>query len=602
MINNYKKLNILTFKEIISLASRKNIHFLFLSLLLVICSGLMEFFILANLSNIFSIINGDSPNASISISNFCSRNNFEFCITSNESNILYLSLFIIFIIFTFLLRLISSYISSKSGAKITSDIGEKIFANIMRMNYIEHINNNTSELINLCINDISYTSIGIDQLLLLINNITLSTFIILGIIVGGQKIILLFLFGIIFFYFLIIFLIRKRLNRNSYLLTTIRAKTINIIKDSIGNIINVILARSHDNSIDLFYRSNKKLRFIEAQNLFIKLVPRILLETFILLIITSFALFNSYNSENFLSKDILTSIGVIAVGIQRLVQYSQSAFYNWTNLSLGSASAENLLSRLKRQKESKYPTKINTNFNFKFRNLKLSNIAYLHNKDTFNKSIGIKNVSIEIKRGDIIGILGKTGSGKSTLINIMMGLNFPQSGHFYLNDKEINDFYNNQYLINYQKTAAYVPQKIYLMDCSILDNITQFQKKNIDFNLLEEVIRISELEEVISGIPLGINSKIGENGMKLSGGQQQRIGIARALYKKNLQILFLDEATNALDKSTEKKIIKNISNMKKEITIIMIAHRLETMRNCGKLLKIENGQIVKEGKPNDLIS
>ena len=200
MTKNYKQLNILTYKEIITLASRKNINFLFLSLILVICSGLMEFFILANLQNVFSIISGDYPISSILIGNFCSKNNFDFCILPDESNILYLTLFIIFIFFTFFLRLISSYISSKSGAKITSDIGEKFFANIMRMNYIEHINNNTSELINLCINDISYTSISIDQLLLLINNI-ISTFIILGIIVGGQKIILLFLFGIMFFIF-----------------------------------------------------------------------------------------------------------------------------------------------------------------------------------------------------------------------------------------------------------------------------------------------------------------------------------------------------------------------------------------------------------------
>lgn len=198
----------------------------------------------------------------------------------------------------------------------------------------------------------------------------------------------------------------------------------------------------------------------------------------------------------------------------------------------------------------------------------------------------LKNVSLVIPKGKFIGIVGVSGAGKTTFVDILLGLLQPNEG------KIIVDGVDIQYNIrSWQSRLAYVPQNIYLIDGTIRENIAMgIQSDNIDDRLVDEVLHISELYDFIHELPQGIQTIVGERGVKLSGGQRQRIGIARALYQQP-EILVLDEATSALDNVTEKSIMDTIIKLKGKVTIISIAHRISTLSACDFKVHFEKGNI-----------
>jgi ABC-type bacteriocin/lantibiotic exporter with double-glycine peptidase domain len=208
----------------------------------------------------------------------------------------------------------------------------------------------------------------------------------------------------------------------------------------------------------------------------------------------------------------------------------------------------------------------------------------------------IKDLSLDIYRGETIGLIGKSGSGKSTLIDLILGLYRPSSGEIKIDDQIVTE----RNIRKWQKKIGYVPQSIYLTDDTIRNNIAfGLPLEEINDNLLSDAIKDAQLTEFISNIELGLDTIIGEKGVRISGGQRQRIGIARALYKKP-EILILDEATSALDNSTEEDFMKAVDLLKGERTIIIVAHRLSTLKNCDKIYSLSNGVLKIESK-NSLI-
>ena len=186
---------------------------------------------------------------------------------------------------------------------------------------------------------------------------------------------------------------------------------------------------------------------------------------------------------------------------------------------------------------------------------------------------------------------------KTTLLNIILGLIKPNKGNIIIDDEIIDD----KLIKNWQKKIGYVPQTIYLLDESLKSNIAfGVPDHEVDISLVKKVIKIAQLDKLIKELPEGINTFVGERGVRLSGGQRQRIGIARALYNKP-DILVLDEATSALDNSTEKSFMKSIEDIKHDKTIIVVAHRLSTVINCDKLYELKSGKVCATGSPNELI-
>jgi len=208
---------------------------------------------------------------------------------------------------------------------------------------------------------------------------------------------------------------------------------------------------------------------------------------------------------------------------------------------------------------------------------------------SYNNNIEIlKNINLDIKKNETIGIKGHSGAGKSTLLNIICGLLTPSSGQILLDNNDISKVYRS-----YQRKIGYVPQKIYLVDDSIIKNIIFGQsKKEFNYNLFDNVIKKSNLKEFIDNLKNKEETIIGERGSKLSGGQQQRIGIARALYKKP-EIIIFDEATNALDVNSENEILKTINALKKDNTIIIVSHKDSVLDYCDRIFEIKNKTIFK---------
>ena len=214
---------------------------------------------------------------------------------------------------------------------------------------------------------------------------------------------------------------------------------------------------------------------------------------------------------------------------------------------------------------------------------------WLHEKK--RKEFKISNLNLNIIANSIVGIAGQSGSGKSTVANLIMGMLEPDSGEISIDGKILD----NQNIKSWQKNIGYVPQSIFLCDGTLKENIAfGIDHKNIDNKLLEKAINLAELSGFVDTLPENIDTRLGERGVQLSGGQQQRVGIARALYH-DPNILIFDEATSSLDEDTEKNIMSAINKFSRLKTIIIIAHRTNTLKKCDNIFIFNQGCVIDNG-------
>jgi ATP-binding cassette subfamily B protein len=289
---------------------------------------------------------------------------------------------------------------------------------------------------------------------------------------------------------------------------------------------------------------------------------------------------------------IIAMLGALAVGAQRLLPVLQLAYASWSSIIGGKGILSSVLELLEQPLPVKeYDKKI---LPFKDKII-FQNIRFQYSKSA---PITLSNIALEIKKGSCIGLIGETGSGKSTFLDILMGLLLPSEGSIIIDDVIID---NDNY-INWQANIAHVPQNIFLSDSSILENIAFGSNlEDIDHERVKNACKIANIDNIISSWSDGYNSRVGERGVKISGGQKQRIGIARAIYK-NASVLVLDEATSALDNETETEVMTSINQLSSDLTIIMVAHRLSSLKNCSHIIKLDKGKISKIGSYEELIN
>jgi ATP-binding cassette subfamily B protein len=208
----------------------------------------------------------------------------------------------------------------------------------------------------------------------------------------------------------------------------------------------------------------------------------------------------------------------------------------------------------------------------------------------------LRDISLEIKHGDRVGLIGATGSGKSTLIDLIIGLLNPTEGHIYIDGVKLCQ----TNIRNWHSKISHVPQSIYLADTTIAENIAfGVEKCDIDMARVRDAARVAQLSQTIESFPRGYQTFVGERGIRLSGGQRQRIGLARAIYKRS-KVLILDEATSALDNETEINVMDAIERLAQNTTIIMVAHRLSTLKCCNHVFELKDGEIFWDGTYRNL--
>ena len=354
-----------------------------------------------------------------------------------------------------------------------------------------------------------------------------------------------------------------------------------------------------DRESDLIVQVNKssyRVTKIGQIATFLNAFPRFPFEIFMVIAFSALVFVMVEGERNIV--DIIKYLGVFAVASIRLVPGASRLLQSYQLLKYMQPSVKLLIQEFNshhkpNMKENYKLKKIYTPFQFQ-KAINLSNLSFTY---PTRKEFSISKVSMNIKRNDFIGIIGKTGSGKSTLVNILVGLVKPTEGKVEVDGANIDSN-----LSGWHEKIGYVPQSVYLIDDTINKNIAfGLGEKDIDHDLIKQAVEKANLSEFINNLSNGLETIVGEKGIRISGGQQQRIGIARALYR-NPEILILDEATSSLDETTEKKIMESIKFLKNKKTLIVITHRLTTVSNCDKIYFIDNGRVVNEGTPKKILN
>ena len=356
-----------------------------------------------------------------------------------------------------------------------------------------------------------------------------------------------------------------------------------------------ILDREED-LIHQYYKNLVQNRKIKTYMNFINSLPRLLFEMLIVCAFLILVLSMLGMQRNML--DIVQYLGVFAVASFRIVPSAARIFTSFQSIKYRTPTI-NLLSKeffglnADRYKLANSQTKNSeTSIGFE-KEINLSNLSFSY---PIRKEFSISGISMCIKKGEFIGIIGETGSGKSTLINLFTGLLKPSMGKIEVDKKNIDIN-----LSEWHKKIGYVPQSIFLMDDTIRKNIAfGLREEDIDNNLINQALEKARLTEFVKNLPDGLETIVGEKGIRISGGQQQRIGIARALYR-DPEILILDEATSSLDYITEKKIMDSINFLKRKKTLVVVTHRLSTIDKCDKIFFIDKGKITKQGKSTEVL-
>jgi len=310
-------------------------------------------------------------------------------------------------------------------------------------------------------------------------------------------------------------------------------------------------------------------------------IPRYLIEFVVIGFLAIMVIMEVLTSGNV--NQIIPTLAMFAVASIKLVPSVNSISTGILQMHANRHTVAVLHEDLRTNKSDKQKKqKKNSNFS----NFKLSSIQY---KYPSSKDFAIDEISFSIKKGEIIGIIGKSGSGKTTLIDVILGLLKPSKGEIILNDKVISSS-----MREWQDMVAYIPQQVFVTDNTLKNNIALGEEpSNISQARIDDSILRSKLKSVVEKLPNNENTRLGENGISLSGGQKQRVSLARAIYH-NREVLVMDEATSALDDETEKEVISEIKRLKGDITMIVIAHRYNTLKYCDRIYRLDNGRIVEE--------
>ena len=492
-----------------------------------------------------------------------------------------------------IIRLFLLYVMTKMVHATGADLSVNIYRRTLYQNYTTHIARNSSEVINGIITKTNGVVGGvIEPILVMLSSIVLIIAIMIALLSIDIVIALisLFIFGLL--YWCVIIYTRKTLQENSQCIAEQSTQMVKSLQEGLGGVRDVLIDGTQEFYCKLYRNADISLRKASATNAFIGGSPRFVMEAVGMALIASLAYTISLRENGIVT--VIPVIGALALGAQRLLPALQQAYRAYSQIKGSYSSFIDVLNLLE-QPLPEYADQPQPKPIYFVKEIKLNNLNFRYTEDS---PWILKNVNLSLKKGSRIGFIGVTGSGKSTLIDIVMGLLPPTEGVLIIDNQTINSRNRRAW----QAHIAHVPQNIYLSDSTIEENIAfGIAKELIDHQRVKKAAQQAQIAELIEQWKDGYQTFVGERGIRLSGGQRQRIGIARALYKQ-ANVLIFDEATSALDNETEQAVMDAIEDLGEEITILIIAHRLTTLKGCDKIIKLEKGYTVRTGSYEEVIN
>jgi ABC-type bacteriocin/lantibiotic exporter with double-glycine peptidase domain len=483
-------------------------------------------------------------------------------------------------VLTNVMRMLLLWATTKLSMVVGTDLSMEAYRRSLYQPYSVHISRNTS-FVKGGIGKIPTIVDAISYLFILVGSAAILSAILLALLIVNPLIAIICFGGFGLLYAIIIMLTRKELQRSSLersAKTTVLEK---ILSESFGGIRDIIIGGTQELYCKIFGVADASSRKAQAKIIIISGSPRFLMESLSILIILFLAYFLSQRPQGVMG--VLPILGAIGLGAQRLLPVLQAAYGSWSAMQGILASLQDALDLLD-QPLSSYAhedTSDKIPFNKK---IFLENVSFKYGENLPNV---LNNINLTIPKGARVGVIGKTGEGKSTLLDVLMGLLLPSQGSIIIDDVALNVHNYRQW----QQHIAHVPQAIYLADVSVAENIAfGVPRESIDMERVIRAAKQAQISDVINALECGYDTLVGERGIKLSGGQRQRIGIARALYK-DADVVIFDEATSALDSETETAVMEQINSLDKHLTLIIIAHRKSTLEKCDLVIELGTGGI-----------
>ena len=476
-------------------------------------------------------------------------------------------------------RLTIIWATTKIVFSIGHEIGVEVYQRVIHQPYAVHVSKNSSEIIGAIekVNPIFHILIG---LLNAISAILISIFILVTLVIINPEFTAFTIIALGGIYAAIMQLMKKRLEKNSESISQTMNERIKITQEGLGSIRDILLDHGQQSFSNRFKEKDWKLRRAQASNYIIGPSPRFIVEALGIMLIAGFAYMLVISTSGLTT--VVPELGAMALGAQRLLPNLQLIYIGITNLRGQEQSVFDVIELLDQPIDEQNLSDLEP---LMFKNqIQFENVGFQFQGDS---PMVLKELSFSIAKGQRIGFLGPTGSGKSTALDLLMGLLTPSTGEISVDGTPLI----GKARLQWQKNITHVPQDLYLMDASFAENIAFCETTDdIDLQRVKEAAKLAHIHDFISDKPRGYHSLLGERGVQISGGQRQRIGIARALYRR-ASVIVLDEATSALDTEMEAAVMSSIEKIDYNLTIIIIAHRISTLKNCDHVYRLVQGRI-----------